>query len=161
MVKFNVLALTAALVGLSQAVGQSKVTNNCDSSVYLWVVGSNQEGPIQIKPGKQWKRNYFRDPKTGGIALKVAREADGVPSGDPHTIFSYTLDPDRIWYDLSNVFGDPFEGENVLLRGEPPCPSIEWPEGVPLGGPSKTFQALRTVDCGPNKDTNLYLCGMK
>ena len=37
MVKFNVLALTAALVGLSQAVGQSKVTNNCDSSVYLWV----------------------------------------------------------------------------------------------------------------------------
>ncbi|KAK0385168.1 hypothetical protein NLU13_7646 [Sarocladium strictum] len=158
MVKFNALALTAALVGLSQAVGQSKVTNNCDSSVYLWVVGSNQDGPYEVKPGKQWKKTYFHDAKTGGVAIKVARQSDGLPAGDPHTIFSYTLDPDRVWYDLSNVFGDPFEGENLLLRGAPPCPSIEWPEGVPTGGRSQT---LRTVDCGPDKDTNLYLCGLK
>lgn len=156
MVNFNALALTAALTGLSQAVGRSKVTNNCDDSVYLWVVGSEQTGPEEIKSGDTWAEDYWRDDVTGGIALKVAKEDDGVPAGDAHVIFSYTLDPDRIWYDLSNVFGDPFEGEEVLLKGEGKCPDIEWAEGVPLGGKSRT---LRTVDCGPDNDTALYLCG--
>lgn len=156
MVNFNALALTAALTGLSQAVGRSKVTNNCDSSVYIWTVGSEMTGPDEIESGDTWAKDYWRDDVTGGIALKIAKEDDGVPAGDAHTIFSYTLDPDRIWYDLSNVFGDPFEGEEVVLKGEGECPDIEWPEGVPTGGKSKT---LRTVDCGPDNDTNLYLCG--
>jgi hypothetical protein len=157
MVKFNLLALTAALTGLSQAVGESKVTNNCDSSVYLWVVGSQQEGPFEIKPGKQWKEEYWRDDISGGIALKITKEDDGVPSGDAQIIFSYTLDPDRIWYDLSNTFGAPFEGEQVYLRGQGACPDIDWPEGVP---PTVKSTFKKTVDCTPDMATNLLLCGI-
>ncbi|KAH8170356.1 hypothetical protein LIA77_09137 [Sarocladium implicatum] len=159
MVNFNALALTAALTGLSQAVGRSKITNNCDDSVYLWVVGSSQEGPTEIKSGDAWAEDYWRDDVSGGVALKIARTDDGVPAGEAHTIFGYTLDEDRIWYDLYDVFGNPFAGEEVVLAGEgDECPDIEWPEGVAPGG---VKMMAKTVDCAPENDTNLYLCGKK
>ena len=90
--------------------------------------------------------------------MKIAKEEDGVPAGQAHTTFGYTLDPDRIWYDLFDVFGNPFAGEEVVLEGEgDECPDIEWPEGVAPSG--EKLMVSNTVDCDPESDTTLYLCG--
>ena len=74
-----------------------------------------------------------RDEKTGGIALKITKNPDGLLNGDPQQVFAYNLDGAQVWYDLSAVFGEPFAGLRVEVTsttGE----SIIWPKGTNPGG---------------------------
>lgn len=155
MVRITPIALTAALAGLSQAVGNSRIVNKCDYDVTAWVVGSGEpDGPYTVKSkGKAFSKKFFRDPKSGGIAIKITKEEDGLYTGDPQTIFSYTLDPDKVFYDLSQVFGDTFDGEKLLLKGKSAdCPAIE------MGGEDRLLAVAMTRDCAPNNDVTLTLC---
>lgn len=74
-----------------------------------------------------------RDAKTGGVALKITKDTDGLYNGDPQQVFAYNLDGFQVWYDLSTVFGEPFVGQPVEVTsttGE----SIVWPNGSNPGG---------------------------
>ena len=152
MVQFTTLAFTAAsLVGLSYA-GNAKVTNNCDFDVTAWSTGGSLSGPYTVKAnGGEHVQVIERDPVSGGVAIKVTREEDGLFTGDPQTIFSYTKDPDRLFYDLNGIFGADFEGHRVELRGEGDCPDIVWEDGVPPGG-------IVVRDCKSSAHATLELC---
>jgi hypothetical protein len=74
-----------------------------------------------------------RDATTGGIALKITKTDDGLYTGAPTQIFSYSLDGAKVWYDLSTVFGEPFKGQRVTVES-PGGGTISWPAGTNPGG---------------------------
>ncbi|PKX98380.1 Bys1 family protein, partial [Aspergillus novofumigatus IBT 16806] len=107
----------------NQTLGHALIHNTCQSPIYLWSA-------------------YRRDPASGGIALKITRVADGLYAAAPQMVFAYNLMGEQVWYDLSDVFGDPFSGSPVRveyrgLAGEEDDEDkkkIEWEEGVSPGG---------------------------
>ncbi|KAF1848849.1 uncharacterized protein K460DRAFT_364798 [Cucurbitaria berberidis CBS 394.84] len=76
-----------------------------------------------------------RDEKTGGIAIKITKTADGLYSGAPQQVFAYNLDEGKaqVWYDLSTIFGEPFLGQRVEVTSNTGG-SIVWPNGTSPGG---------------------------
>lgn len=74
-----------------------------------------------------------RDAKTGGIAIKITKTADGLYNGSPQQVFSYNLDGAQVWYDLSTVFGEPFNGQRIEVTSNTGG-SIVWPTGTNPGG---------------------------
>ncbi|PGH08226.1 hypothetical protein GX51_01380 [Blastomyces parvus] len=143
----------AALVPAVQAVGNAIVINNCPFDAFLNSVGS-EIGPEQFLEanGGSYSEEFRRDPRSGGIALKVTRQAGGLVQGAPQTNFAYNLNEGRIWYDLSNVFGNPFEPNPLRLTpSDQSCPSLFWPNGVPPGG-------SQVKNCQPESDVTLTLC---
>lgn len=146
---------TSAAAGISArgTVGQARVLNNCTFPVTLWSVGSAISDPYTLGAnGGSYAETFTRDPRTGGRALKVTKEPDGLYTGKPQTIFAYNLDGDQIWYDLSDVFGDPFAGKKVVVASaNPACGTIVWPDGIPPAG-------SQVKVCGADKDVQLTLC---
>jgi hypothetical protein len=151
--QLSILALASSLATTVTAVGNARVVNHCDFEVTLWSVGSQISNAHTLHAhGGRYGEQFSRDPKTGGRALKVTRERDGLYTGKAQTIFAYTLDPDRVFYDLSDVFGDPFAGcKLTLVPSNGQCSSIVWEHGKPPG-PSQTR------DCGNDCDVTLTLC---
>ncbi|KAH6626507.1 Bys1 family protein [Chaetomium sp. MPI-SDFR-AT-0129] len=134
LAKLSVLAL-AALAPLVSAVGKARVVNKGDDTVYVWSVGSQIAGPYTLNKGGYYSEEFTKDPVTGGKAFKITKTIDGLYTGAPQTIFAYSLDNDKVWYDLSDVFGDAFNGKKlVVASAETTCPSIIWPTGVPPAG---------------------------
>jgi hypothetical protein len=74
-----------------------------------------------------------RDDKTGGVALKITKGPDGLFNGEAQQVFSYSLDGEQVWYDLSAVFGAPFAGQRVEVTSNTGGP-IVWPNGTHPGG---------------------------
>jgi hypothetical protein len=144
---------TLAVLSPALAVGKAKVTNYCANPVYLWSVGGSI-GPKQtIASGGTYSETYRRDPQSGGIALKITRVNDGLFQPNvPQTIYSYTLDNDKIWYDLSAVFGDAFAGSRLEVKpSDPNCQSIIWADGRPPAG-------SQVKVCGSGANVTLTLC---
>lgn len=155
LAKLAILTLTAAasLVSAGPPVGKARVVNNCDEPVYLWSVGADVAGPVELAAqGGTYSERFVKDPVTGGKAIKVTREEDGLYTGAPQTNFAYNLDGDSVWYDLSDVFGDPFAGSKlVVASAHEACPAIEWPNGVPPGG-------SQVKVCTAKKDVTFTIC---
>jgi hypothetical protein len=74
-----------------------------------------------------------RDDKTGGVALKITKNAGGLYSGDAQQVFAYNLEGSETWYDLSTVFGEPFLGQRVEVTSDTGG-SIIWANGSDPGG---------------------------
>lgn len=149
------IASIAALAPLASAAGNAIIKNNCDASVYAWSVGSSVGSAHTIKSGESYSEPLRHDDVSGGISLKITTEADGLYKGSAQTNFAYTLDGERVWYDLSDVFGDPFSGKSLLVKPSvTSCPSICWAEGVSPGG-------SQTKDCESSSDVTLNLCADK
>lgn len=146
------LAAIAALTPAVSAVGNAIVENHCDNNAYLWSVGGSVGDQNVISPGNVYSEKFRHDPNSGGIALKITRVKDGLYNGSPQTIFAYTLSGERVFYDLSDVFGDAFRDNVVVLASSnPDCPEIRWDNGVPPSGTS-------TRDCSSDEDLTLTLC---
>lgn len=150
--KLTILALAAA-TPLASAIGRAKVVNLCPETVHLWTVGSEVFGPYALGTnGGYYAEGFRKDPVTGGKALKITKNADGLYTGAPQTIFAYNLDGSTIWYDLSDVFGDAFAGKKLVVKSdEASCQSIVWPTGVPPAG-------SQVKSCTAEKDVVLTLC---
>ncbi|KAF9886460.1 hypothetical protein FE257_011365 [Aspergillus nanangensis] len=153
--KLSLLSL-AALTPLASAVGKAIITNRCDFDVYVTDVGSTAGNAQKIAAGKSFSEPFRRDPKTGGIALKLTRDQDGLYTGDPQLNFAYALNGGgRLFYDLSAVFGDPFPGEIIKVQSsDGNCPKICWPNGEYPGG-------NQTHDCDDDANETLVLCAAK
>ncbi|RDW92851.1 putative BYS1 domain protein [Aspergillus mulundensis] len=149
----SLAALTlGALAPLASAVGNAKVHNNCAAPFYIWSVGSSVSAVHKINPGETFSEQFHRDATTGGIALKITRQSNGLYNGSPQLNFAYTLDPSQVWYDLSTIFGTDFQGQVLTVTSEnDACPTICWPDGTqPAGSQTKT--------CEPASDQTLTLC---
>ncbi|CAI7617012.1 unnamed protein product [Penicillium discolor] len=142
-----VIASVAALAPLASAAGNAIVTNQCDFPVYLCV------GPKQTIPaGGSYTEALHHDSASGGISLKITTVDDGLYNGSPQTNFAYTLDPGTVWYDLSDVFGDPFSGKSIVVRPtDTTCSNICWAQGVNPGG-------SQTKNCNSDTSIDLNLC---
>lgn len=150
--KLSLLAVGAALAQLTSAVGNARVKNNCPFAVTAWSVGSDISDPHTLSTGKSYGEPFSRDPKTGGRAIKVTIDPDGLWTGKPQTIYAYNLDGNTVWYDLSDVFGDAFKGHKLkVASADPACPSIVWEDGVPPAG-------SQVKNCGSGADVTLTLC---
>lgn len=146
------IAIVAALAPLASAVGNAKVINRCGAPVYLWSVGGSV-GPRQtIQPGATYSEPLHHDPASGGVALKITRGKNGLFDGSPQTNFAYSLDGNTVWYDLSDVFGDPFSGSRLkVVPSLTTCPKICWDKGVSPGG-------SQVKNCQATSDVTLTLC---
>jgi hypothetical protein len=74
-----------------------------------------------------------RDPKSGGIAIKLTKGPNGLYNGEPQQVFSYNIDGLQVYYDLSSVFGAPFAGNRIEVTSNTGAP-IVWPAGTNPGG---------------------------
>ncbi|KAM7204741.1 hypothetical protein V8F20_003525 [Naviculisporaceae sp. PSN 640] len=152
----NVLTLLAAVVAAApavSAVGNARVVNKCTVPVYLWSVGGSVSNVYSLaaKTGT-YSEPFVKDPVTGGKALKITKTKDGLYTGKPQTIFAYSLDGDKVWYDLSDVFGDAFAGSKLVeASADATCPAITWPTGIPPAG-------SQVKVCTAAKDVTLTLC---
>jgi len=88
--------------------------------------------PLTATGGIYWEQ-MRHDEKSGGIAIKMTKEADGLNSGAPQQVWAYNLDGGTVWYDLSTVFGAPFAGSRLDVTGDNGG-SIVWPNGIHPGG---------------------------
>ncbi|KAL4941823.1 hypothetical protein BDV06DRAFT_173171 [Aspergillus oleicola] len=113
-------------------LGHAVVVNHCQMAIYVWSVGQSISGQNIIQPGDSYAEVFRRDPKAGGVAIKITTVPDGLYTSAPQTVFAYNLVENLVWYDLSDLFGDPFEGASVSLL--PSEPVIHWEEGVPPSG---------------------------
>jgi hypothetical protein len=93
----------------------------CSLSKQLTIIGG-----LYLEP-------LHRDAKSGGIAIKITKGANGLYNGEPQQIFSYNIDGNQVWYDLSSVFGAPFVGHRVEVTSTSGSP-IVWPAGTHPGG---------------------------
>lgn len=113
-------------------LGQAVVVNHCKIPIYIWSVGSSVRPQATILPYGRFSETYRHDKETGGIALKISTVHDGLYTSAPLTIFAYNLASGKVWYDLSDVFGDPFAGHPVTLK--PSEPQVYWQNGIPPSG---------------------------
>jgi hypothetical protein len=121
----------------SREPGNAIVNNHCNFPIYLWSVGTNVQPVQTLLPNDSYSEQFREDPKTGGIAIKLSTDPDGLYTSAPQMVFAYNLSDlndngEEVWYDLSDVFGDPFYGYPVSLT--PAEPSIHWENGVPPAG---------------------------
>lgn len=138
-------------------LGHAIVHNNCKFPVYLWSVASTVLPEQTLLPNDEYSEVFRENTDTGGIAIKISTDRDGLYTSAPQMIFAYNLSAtkergprqDKLWYDLSDVFGDPFEGYPVNLT--PSEPLIFWKDGVPPAG-----SQVRAVDA--STDLVLSLC---
>jgi hypothetical protein len=100
-----------------EALGHAIVTNNCADPIYVWSVGGSAGAQTTIKPQHAYTEPYRVDDQTGGVALKITTESNGLYSNAPQLILAYALDlqTQRLYYDLSEKFGSPFRGHDVRL----------------------------------------------
>lgn len=84
---------------------------------------------MTLLPYERYFETFREDRGGSGIAIKISTVHDGLYTNAPQTVFAYNLSGEQVWYDLSDVFGDPFQGHPVALR--PAEPAIYWQNGVP------------------------------
>ena len=101
--------------------------------------------------GKNYTETYHSDPATGGVAIKITAVRDGLYNGSPQLILAYSLVGNSVWYDLSEVFGMPFQGKSVRLMAADEV-AVNWKKGTPpTGGENPMVQPA-------GKDLVLMLC---
>jgi hypothetical protein len=133
----------------STRLGRAVVLNHCRNPVYIWSVGSSVRPEVTLLPYTQYAETFREDPVAGGIAIKISTQEDGLYVSAPTTVFAYNLSDKQVWYDLSDVFGDPFAGYSVRLH--PAEPEIYWQQGIPPAG-----SQVRVMDA--SADLVLTLC---
>ncbi|KAJ5105402.1 Antigenic thaumatin-like protein [Penicillium alfredii] len=112
--------------------GRAVIVNQCSHPVYLWSVGTTVRPEAIVQPYGRYYETFRQDTGTGGIAIKISTVRHGLYSSAPMTVFAYNLSNEQVWYDLSDIFGDPFRGHPVRLQ--PAEPQIYWRDGVPPAG---------------------------
>lgn len=149
------LAVFAAVSGLSSlaaAVGNAVVVNSCSFPVYVWSVDSTVSEQYTLQTGASYSEVLHSDPTTGGIAIKITTVENGLYNSSPQTNYAYSLTNGQVWYDLSDVFGDAFAGNSLVVApSDTACQSIDWPSGTQPAG-------SQTNVCEDNTDITLTLC---
>ncbi|USP74905.1 hypothetical protein yc1106_02179 [Curvularia clavata] len=151
---FPSFALATALSSLFfptvHAVGRAIVSNQCPEPIYLWSVGGSISPQYTVAPSTSYSETFRRDPASGGIAIKISPVANGIFQPNvSQTIFAYNLDGNKVWYDMSDIFGDGFAGRTMSLKpSDKTCQEIVWAYGKQPAGSSILAGTTRLVIIG-------------
>ncbi|KAF2715493.1 hypothetical protein K504DRAFT_457654 [Pleomassaria siparia CBS 279.74] len=153
---FNSITILSLIVSGAQAVGRAIVTNQCDAPLYLWSVGGTISRQHTILKDASYSEIFHHDPLSGGIALKLSAVEGGIFKPNvSQTNFAYNLDGSQIWYDMSDIFGDGFEGRTMTIKPtDTSCQSIVWPFG-------KSPAGSQVKNCEANTNLELTFCTNK
>jgi hypothetical protein len=141
---FSTTIAALSLIASVQALGRAIVRNQCDEPIYLWRVGGSIGEQQILAKDMEYGEIFTKDPVSGGISLKISPVEGGIFKPNvSQTIFAYNLDGDRIWYDMSDIFGDGFFGRTMVVKPtDENCESITWAGGKPPASSQvKTCQA--------------------
>lgn len=116
------------------------IWNECDFPTWVWYVGGDVNGPDRNPNGTGYVNEEIRsDPVSGGRAIKIFTEEDGLYTGAPHLNLAYNFEDPLVWYDLTQVFGSPFEGMKLNVSSyDEGCQEIIWEDGVQPAGSGGT-----------------------
>lgn len=130
------LSLFSLLVSADDSPNANAVVlNNCKDTFYLWSVGGSIGPRQKVEPGESYTEAIHRDQASGGVSIKITNGPNGLYDGSGQMNFAYTLAGERVYYDLSDVFGDPFKGHAVsVVPDNDQCPGVCWPHGTNPGG---------------------------
>ncbi|KAJ4299409.1 hypothetical protein N0V90_004654 [Kalmusia sp. IMI 367209] len=146
-----IIALFAIVAVAAARTGSSIVVNQGFDPIYLWVVPDVKGSPIgdriTLHAGGAWAEQLHagrigNSTSTIGVAIKVAKDENGLWDGAPLQILAYTLAGERVCLDAVN--GAPFKGQNVRVSSEG-AGSIEWPHGEDIGDVTRDNGADRDV----------------
>ncbi|OOF98967.1 hypothetical protein ASPCADRAFT_403254 [Aspergillus carbonarius ITEM 5010] len=123
--------------------GHATIHNTCPFPIYIWSVSSTTSPQYTLTQTQNYTESLHHDVQTGGVSIKITTVKDGLYTGSPQMIFAYNLVEEKLWFDLSDVFGDPFKGWRVSVRvdgsgngGGNGKEEIVWEDGVAPGGRS-------------------------
>lgn len=110
---FRTALASAAFVALAQAVGDAIVVNSCSYTVHLSNTPAMGGGYSTIDkalaPGESYSQAYTELTNGNGWSLKLSKIAGAFSSNILQ--YEYTFHNDgTIWYDLSEVNGNPWDG---------------------------------------------------
>ncbi|KAG9767078.1 hypothetical protein KCU88_g7487, partial [Aureobasidium melanogenum] len=157
-----VFALTLFHISSVTCVGTASIENQCDVDVYVWSVANvpnNTASYLEPNIGTYNEAYRVNPDPNGGISLKIAT----VPDDSFITQFEYTYHPDnpRVYYDISNINGYPFETWGLYLSpSSGDCSTITCDPGVAIcpeayNQPNDNFAVQ---NCEVSADLTLTLC---
>ncbi|KAK2597857.1 hypothetical protein N8I77_012615 [Diaporthe amygdali] len=131
-----------------EGYGHARVVNFCPFEVYLWSVAWDTDGPYTIGCRQEYVEKYLK----GGVALEIVTDKDSWYNDKDKLILYYKKYDKKVYYDLYEKYGHPFEGHKVSLKPEEDyCPAEYWDDGCEIDdGGKKT--------CDDFSDLVLYLC---
>ncbi|TKA32797.1 hypothetical protein B0A50_01022 [Salinomyces thailandicus] len=106
------LLATSAIAG---SVGNAIIQNKCSYDVHLAAVpaqnGGYDESFTTLSPGDDWSQQWTELSTGAGWSLKLTKDQDS----DGLLQYEYTFQNDGIiWYDLSQVDGNPWNGDWMI-----------------------------------------------
>jgi hypothetical protein len=117
-------AVLLALAPSAFALGTATLYNNCGFDIWYADISTSPEGMTMLPSGAAFSAGYS-DPGVG-YSIKVA-PSDSI--NGPITQFEYTWSTDKISYDISNINGNPFAANGVVLSpsmaGDPNYPTCQ------------------------------------
>jgi hypothetical protein len=154
------LCMLFVLPGLEAASSRAtaSIKNLCKDPVYIWSVDSDIVGQYTVESGSEYTEDIHVD-DSAGVAIKISRIPQGIffQNKTPQLLFQYTAEPPRLWWNLHEINGHPFEGSPVSVSG---CGSqITWPTGVDYRDPKGTGNG--TVHCQYGQSATITLCGVE
>ena len=149
--------LTLAPTALS--VGTARVVNNCGTEVYFASVAQSVNDAMSVLPASGMSETYSLPGV--GISIKLAANESG-----PVTQFEFTWQDGDIYYDISNINGNPFiEGGMELVpsmvgdSNYPSCQSVSCPAGQQVCTAAyNTPDETKTLVCNQDSDLVMTLC---
>lgn len=125
-----ILAAVLALVQLIQAVGTATVTHYCPFTVYCACVIGFDVGDstpqtnrptvewIEVSASQSFTWQYDVQPLHTALSIQCTRNPNGSKPKVTQLEFAWRPDqsPSRIWFDVSNIEGEPFVHEGIRLR---------------------------------------------
>lgn len=152
-------AVLLALAPTALSVGTARVVSNCAGPVYFASVAQSVNAAMNVLPESGMSEGYSIPGV--GVSIKLAPNSSG-----PVTQFEYTWQDGSIYYDISNINGNPFfEGGMELvpsMAGDPNYPTCA-PVTCAAGASTCTaaYNApddTKTMVCSQESDLVMTLC---
>ncbi|MCJ1256867.1 hypothetical protein MMC24_004692 [Lignoscripta atroalba] len=157
-------AAAGLLAFLSYVQAQnSHFINECDFDVYLLFVDDKAGNPQTLSKSAPSYSEPYRTRAKGGIAVQVATKADQ----SVFSLFEYHYDQSasQVWYDISNILGQPFKEHGITLEPsaldvEHNCVKVNCPAGDAMckEAYNKWNDDFATHVCSSSVDLTMRLC---
>ena len=158
-------ALAVAALAPAAAAFQVTITSSCSFSVYGWnVANSYGSGPPTFTLDgntKSWSAPFEeRTDNDGGVSIKL-KANDNIFDGGPLNQVEYKMAGSTLFYDLSNINGNIFAGQEVIMQtSNSACPTVNCPAGQSVCAAAYNMpDDLRTLACPGGADIEVILCG--
>jgi len=121
----NAVITSLALFGASvSALGKAHVVNKCSYDVYMCETpasgGGYQTVDKTLQPGDEWDQEYTSLSNGAGWSIKLSHTEGSFGSNILQYEYTYQND-NMIWYDLSCVDGNPWDGNWEITSNTDSC----------------------------------------